>query len=205
MKAPESGESRGTGGAEATVVRVVLVGFAGAGKSTVGPIVARGLGWGFVDLDAEVARREGRPPGEIIRERGMAPFRRIEYRAGSDVLRRTRVVVAAGGGWAAEPNRLASLGRGSLSVWLHVTPETALARIEGSSESRPLLEGADPRAAAEMLLRGRTAYYRRSDVTIETEGRSPEEVARAILEDPLVAQVYHAGCPPASGRPGTGR
>ena len=173
----------------APVARLVLVGFMGAGKSTVGPIVARALGWDFVDLDDEIARREGCPPSEIMRERGIARFRRIESDAGRLVLRRTGVVVAVGGGWAAQPGHMASLGRHSISVCLAVTPETALARIEGSSTSRPLLEGSDPRAAAEALLESRTAHYRQSDITIETEGRSPVEVARAILEHPLLVSV----------------
>lgn len=170
-------------------VRLVLVGFMGAGKSTVGPIVARALGWDFVDLDDEIARREGRPPADIIRERGIAKFRRAESRAARDALGRTGVVVAAGGGWAAQPGHMDSLDRRGVSVWLRVTPKTALARIEGSATPRPLLEGSDPRAVAEGLLRGRTAHYRRSDITIETEGRSPEEVARAILEHPLLVQA----------------
>ena len=180
--------------ARATVVRVVLVGFMGAGKSTVGPIVARAMGWDFVDLDDEIARRDGRPPGEIIRERGIARFRRLESQAGRDILRRKRVVVAAGGGWAAEPGHLASLGQDSISVCLRVTLETSLARIEGSATSRPLLEGPDPRGAAEALLGSRTACYRQSDITIETEGRSPDEVARAILEHPLLAHVNREEC-----------
>lgn len=171
----------------ATVVRLVLVGFMGAGKSTVGPIVARALDWDFVDLDDEIARREGCSPAEIIRGRGIARFRRVESAAGRDILGRTEVVVAVGGGWAAEPGHMASLGRHSTSVWLRVSPETALARIEDSSASRPLLGGSDPHAAAEGLLRRRTAHYRQSDITIETEGRSPDEVARAILEHPLLA------------------
>ena len=177
----------------AGVVRVVLVGFMGAGKSTVGPIVARALGWGFVDLDDEIERREGRPAGEMIREGGLARFRRIESQVGRDVLRRARVVVAAGGGWAAEPGHMAALGRHSISVWLRVSPETALVRIEGSAASRPLLEGPEPRASAEALLGSRTAHYRQSDIIIDTEGRTPDQVARAILEHPLLVQSEQGG------------
>ena len=173
-------------GACAEPVRLVLVGFMGAGKSTVGAMVARTLGWEFVDLDDEIARREGSPPDEIIRKQGMARFRRVEARAGRDILRTGRLVVAVGGGWAAQPGNMASLDQHSVSVWLRVTAETALARIEGSSSPRPMLLASDPRAVAEGLLRGRTAHYRQSDITIETEGRSPAEVARAILEHPLV-------------------
>ena len=180
--------------ARATLVRLVLVGFMGAGKSTVGPIVAQAMGWDFVDVDDEITRREGYPPGEIIRERGIARFRRLESQAGRDVLRRERVVVAVGGGWVAEPGHLASLGQDSISVCLRVTLETSLARIEGSATSRPLLEGPDPRGATEALLGSRTAYYRQCDITIETEGRSPEEVAGAILEHPLLVQVNREKC-----------
>ena len=191
-----AGEGAGSGAApsnRAGVVRIVLVGFMGAGKSTVGPIVAGALGWDFVDLDDEIARREGRPPAVIIRERGVATFRRIESEAGRIVLRRERVVVAVGGGWAAEPGHLSSLGPDSVSVWLRVTEETALARIEGSATPRPLLEGPGRRSAAGALLRKRTHHYRRSDVTIETEGRSPEQVARAILEHPHLVKGEQGG------------
>lgn len=193
MTAARGGEPGVAPHIRAGVVRVVLVGFMGAGKSTVGPVVARALGWGFVDLDDEIERREGRPAGEIVREGGLARFRRIESRVGRDVLRRARVVVAVGGGWAAEPGHMAALGRHSISAWLRVSPETALVRIGGSSTSRPLLEGPEPRAAAEALLRSRTAHYRRSDITIDTEGRTPGQVARAILEHPLLAQGEQGG------------
>ena len=177
----------------ASLDRLVLVGFMGAGKSTVGPIVARALGWDFVDLDDEIARREGSPPGVIIRERGIAHFRRVESETGRDVLRRSRVVVAVGGGWAAQPGHLASLDAQSVSVWLRVTPETALARIEGSAIPRPLVERPEPRTAAERLLQARTTHYRQSDITIETERRSPAGVARAILEHPLLVQSEQGG------------
>ena len=177
----------------AAAVRLVLVGFMGSGKSTAGAIVARTLGWDFVDLDDEIARREGSPSHDIMREQGIARFRRVESRVGRDILRRGRVVIATGGGWAAQPGHMTSLDRFSISVWLRVTPDTALARIEGSPAPRPLLRGPDPRAAAEGLLRARTAHYRRSDITIETEGRSPGEVARAIVEHPLVVQGEQGG------------
>ena len=180
---PEVAPRAGSG-----VARLVLVGFMGAGKSTVGPILARALEWDFVDLDDEVARREGSDPGEIIRRRGIERFRELESRAARALLQRERVVIAMGGGWAAQPGHMTSLKRESLSVWLRVTPVTALARIRGSSTPRPLLEGPDPHAAATALLRQRIAHYGRSTITIETDGRSPEEVARGILRHPHLTQ-----------------
>ena len=170
------------------VARIVLVGFMGAGKSTVGPILARALEWDFMDLDDEIARREGVHPAEIIRQGGIERFRELESEAGRGLLRRKRVVIAMGGGWAAQPGHMASLGPDSSSVWLRVEPATALERIRGSSTPRPLLEGPDPHTAAVTLLRRRMAHYGRSTITIETDGRSPGEVAREILRHPNVTE-----------------
>ncbi len=182
---PEVAPRAGSGAA-----RIVLVGFMGAGKSTVGPILASALDWDFVDLDDEIAGREGRHAGEIIRRDGIERFRRLESKAARELLRRERLVLAVGGGWAAQPGHMASLKHDSLSVWLRVTPAVALARIRGSATPRPLLEGPDPHAAAVALLRRRIAHYSSSTITIETEGRSPEEVAREILQHPSVTESH---------------
>ena len=172
----------------AGVARLVLVGFMGAGKSTVGSILARALDWDFVDLDDEIARRNGSGAAEIIRSHGIERFRELESKAARELLQRQELVIAMGGGWAAQPGHMSSLNRDSLSVWLRVEPATALARIGGSSTPRPLLEGPDPHAAATTLLRQRIAHYSRCAITIETDGRSPEEVAREILRHPHLTQ-----------------
>jgi len=169
-----------------SVERIVLIGFMGAGKSTVGPLLARALGWRFVDLDAEVERAEGSSVAELIRGRGVERFRELESRTGRRVLRRRRVVVAAGGGWAAEPGHMDLLDELSVAVWLRVTPETALARTRTARHSRPLLDVGDPLEAARDLLRARTAHYCRSDITIDTENRSPAEVVREIMRLPVL-------------------
>ena len=178
----------------AGVARIVLVGFMGAGKSTVGPIVARALEWDFVDLDDEIARREGSHPAEIIRSRGIERFRELESEAARGLLRRDRVVIAMGGGWAAQPGHMASLKPDSPSVWLRVGSVTALERIRKSGIPRPLLEGPDPQSAAVALLQHRITHYGRSTITIETEGRSPEEVAGEILRHPSVTESDREEC-----------
>ena len=180
--------------AGAGVARIVLVGFMGAGKSTVGRILARALEWDFVDLDDEIARREGSRPAEIIGSRGIERFRELESVAARELLRREKVVIAMGGGWAAQPGHMASLKPGSPSVWLRVDPATALERIRKSGIPRPLLEGPDPRAAAVALLQHRVTHYGRSSITIETEGRSPEEVAGEILRHPSVTESDREEC-----------
>lgn len=170
--------------------RLVLIGFMGAGKSTTGALVARALGWKFVDMDDEVARHAGTPVPEVIRSHGLASFRQMEAAAGRRALALDRVVVAAGGGWASVPGRVAQVRDIACTVWLQVCPATALARIAASGASRPLLEDVpDPLAAAEALLAGRTPHYALSDITIDTEGRSPEEVALEVLERAGLAPV----------------
>ena len=177
VRARRADPQRGTISAE----RLVIIGFMGAGKSTVGTMLADRLGWAFVDLDDEVAGREGEPVDEIIRGRGLASFRRLESEAGREVMRRRRVVVAVGGGWPAQPGHMDLLGRGTLSVWLRVSAATALARIAASVNPRPLLEVADPLATAESLLARRKQHYQRGDLRIDTEHRTPDEVVGAIL------------------------
>ena len=162
--------------------RLVIIGFMGAGKSTVGRLLADRLGWTFIDLDDEVARREGGPVDGVIRQRGLKYFRRIESEAGMEVIRRNRVVVAVGGGWPAVPGHMGLLDDDTLSVWLRVSATTALERLADSSAPRPLLEVADPLATAEELLSGRSAHYQFGDITIDTENRTPSEVVGGILQ-----------------------
>ena len=140
------------------------------------------MGWECVDLDDEIANQEGMEVPEIVRRRGIAAFRAVESRVGREVLMRRRAVIAVGGGWPNEPGNLDLLGEGTLSVWLQVSPETALWRLARSATPRPLLESRDPLAQAESLLAARSACYRRAELAVDTEGHSPHDVADRILE-----------------------
>ncbi|MDE2752889.1 MAG: shikimate kinase [Gemmatimonadota bacterium] len=162
--------------------RIVIIGFMGAGKSTVGSALARCIGWDFVDLDDEVARREGMPVHEIIRERGIAGFRRVESTVGRELLRCRATVISVGGGWPAESGHMDMLDSTTVSIWLRVGAETALDRIAGSDTARPLLQVDDPVGTAEALLRERVPHYRRGNIVVDTEDRAPEEVVMEILK-----------------------
>ncbi len=166
----------------ASVRRIVIIGFMGAGKSTVGSVLAGSIGWDFVDLDDEVERREGIPVHEIIRERGIADFRRLESTVGRELLQRQGTVISVGGGWPAEPGHMDTLGNGTASIWLRVGTETALERIAGSGTARPLLQVDDSVRTAESLLRERIPHYRRGNIVVDTEDRAPEEVVIEILK-----------------------
>ncbi len=152
----------------------------GAGKSTVGPLLAARLGWRFVDLDHEIERREGQTVAEIFASQGEPRFRALETECTRVLARQTEIVLAPGGGWIATPGNLHSVGPGTLTVWLQVTAEEALARLGGERATRPLLSAPDPHAAATRLLAQRERLYREADVAVPTDGRTASAVAREI-------------------------
>lgn len=164
------------------VRRIVLVGFMGSGKSSVGPILARRLGWDFLDVDEKVERSEGRSVAAIFAESGEGHFRAAEARAVQEALACERVVLAPGGGWATQSGRLRTLPDGTRSIWLKVSPEEVVRRAARARGSRPLLAGPDPLARARELLAERDALYAQSDLEVDTEGRSVEDVAARILD-----------------------
>lgn len=173
--------------------RVVLVGFMGAGKSTVGPLVARALGWTFVDLDDEIEAAAGRTVPEIFATDGEAAFRAAERAAAERVCARARLVLATGGGAFTVPETRQALQRGALTVWLRCALDALLTRISADG-SRPL---AANRATIGPLLVGREPSYALADLTVDTTRTSPSEVARIIAE--AAARGRHEGGGTAEG------
>jgi len=163
------------------VRRVLLVGFMGAGKSRVGRQAAGLLDWDFVDFDAEIEREEGVSIARIFQERGEEVFREVESRVGTRLLSLDRVVLSSGGGWPVLPGRMEALDTETLSVWLRVSPSTAVRRISGpAARPRPLLAVDDPLAEAERLLTQREPFYRKARVHLNANGNRPGRLARAI-------------------------
>ncbi len=165
----------------AKVRRIVMIGFMGAGKSTVGRLLADALDWDFIDLDHEVERRAGMPVHEIIRDKGLDDFRRRESEVGRQILRRKQLVFSVGGGWPAQPDHMELLEGDTVSIWLKVGVVSALKRIAASTSVRPLLQVPDPVETATALLAERERHYRRGSIAIETEGKSPDQVLGMIL------------------------
>jgi shikimate kinase len=161
--------------------RIVLVGFMGAGKSSVGAAVARRLGWRFVDVDDVVEREAGAAVAEIFALHGEERFRRLEEETTRRILLEDRVVVGTGGGWAAVSGRLDALDEGTATFWLQVTPETAVARAEREPGRRPLLAGADALERATELLAARVDFYGRARWAVDTERSTVEDVSARIL------------------------
>ena len=168
-----------------------------------GPILARRLGYRFVDLDREIEARAGESISRMFRRRGEGEFRRLEAAAAARVARKKDVVVATGGGWMARRDIDRASG-GRVRVWLRVRPETAIHRLSGKgAETRPLLAGPDPAAALATLLAEREAAYAEAEVALETDGREPEDVVEVALESLrrfAARQVAGGEGPAASGR-----
>ena len=169
------------------IERVVLLGFMAAGKTAVGAGLAARLGWDHLDLDREIERREGRTVAGIFAAEGEGRFREMEARATAELASRTRIVVSPGGGWITGTGNLEALGDRTLAVWLRVSAEEAVRRAGDAPGERPLLAGADPLGAARRLLEARAPLYARAGLHVDTEGRSPGEVA-AIIETELRAR-----------------
>lgn len=162
------------------IQRVVLVGLMGAGKSTVGPLLARSLGWRYLDLDGEIEHLAAQPVPDIFSTRGEAGFRALEAEATTRLAGSSGVVIAAGGGWMAQPGVPERLGPGTFIVWLQVTPQSVLARLGPDDTGRPLLMGAQPILRLEQLMAERHAAYSRADAAVDTDGLTPAEVAAAV-------------------------
>ena len=158
--------------------RVVLVGFMGAGKTTVGPMVAQRLGWAFLDLDDDIEAAAGRTVPDIFATDGEAAFRAAERAAAERACRRQRLVLATGGGAFTVPETRRVLQQGALTVWLRCSLDAHLKRIPADG-SRPL---AANRATIGPLLVGREPSYALADLTIDTTHKAPAEVAQIIAE-----------------------
>ena len=171
---------------DATVERpnLALIGFSTTGKSTVARLLADALGWYSADTDQLIVATAGRPIYDIFRREGEAVFRAREAAALAAALAGWHVVVATGGGIVTVPDNLARLRRRAWTVCLTAQPATILRRLQAAapSEPRPLLDAPDPLARIEALLAQRHAVYAQADLTVETDRRTPEQVAGVILD-----------------------
>ena len=156
---------------------IFLIGFMGAGKTTVGTSLAFRLGWDFIDLDDLVVESEGRSIARIFDEDGESHFRDLELRLLVSLEGGHRLVVACGGGtYAREEGRTVIDGMGR-AIWLRIPLSRALERCADGTE-RPLL--GDP-ARVEVLYRERLRWYRTAPYNLDTEGLTPEQAAEKIV------------------------
>jgi len=170
---------------------IVLVGFMGAGKTTVGTLLAAGLGLPFADSDHVIEQRAGRPVRQIFAEDGEPAFRALEHQVIADLLDGPDLVLALGGGAAEHPGTRRKLATAQV-VYLQVGYDQAMARVGGDPQARPLLARPDLAATYQ---RRRPLYAEIATLTVSTDGRDPAAIGQEILAR-LVAEPTLGGRAP---------
>lgn len=181
---------------------LVLIGLMGAGKSTVGRLLAELLGRPFFDTDALVEKEAGRTVPEIFAEQGERVFRSLEAEVVRAVSALRGRVIAVGGGAASTPGNVTQLRMSGDLVLLDAEPAVLAERTAGTEGERPLLDGAGDQAArlAELRRQRDGDYTRAAAVTVRTDGRTPEDIAGEIL----AWAVHQPGLLAADERPSPG-
>jgi len=162
-------------------VNLVLIGFMGVGKTSVGMGLAERLRRPFIDTDSLIEEAYSLPITRIFEKHGEASFRETERRVVEEVGNRRRCVIATGGGVVLWKENVECLRRRGLLVHLTLSPETIFRRI-GHETERPLLNTDNPRQTLETLFRSRDRLYRAcSDFTIDRDGLGVDETVERVL------------------------
>ncbi len=157
---------------------IVLAGFMGTGKSTVGRIVAQQLGWRFADTDALITRRAGRSIAQIFADDGEAGFRQLEAAACCDVAAGCHCVIAVGGGALLDPDVRRIVAERAVLINLRCDLDTIIRRV-GHDPARPLFSPERERLAR--LFESRGAHYDSLPHQIDTTHMSPQAVAERVI------------------------
>ncbi|HTP95548.1 MAG TPA: helix-turn-helix transcriptional regulator [Burkholderiales bacterium] len=168
--------------------RVALIGLRGAGKSTLGGLLAGHLGVAFIELDREVERDTGMPISEIFSLYGQSGYRRIERRSLERVLRdNARAVLSVGGGIVSNPENFDFLLSNCLTVWLRAQPEQHMARVIAQGDLRPMAGNDAAMEDLKRILAAREPMYAKADFTLDTSADEPEASFARLRE--LISRV----------------
>ena len=159
---------------------VVITGFMGTGKSSVGRLVAERLGLTFVDMDEVIEAREGVPITELFSRHGEAGFRAVESAVARELGMGEGLVIATGGGTMLAPENRAALGENGLIVCLTCAADQILRRLDGDT-TRPMLAAPDKEKRMNELLAARMPVYTSLPVVVDTTRRSVAEVAEVVV------------------------
>ncbi len=161
-------------------INIYLIGMMGAGKTTVGKLLAQRLGYRFLDTDSLIEIITGKTINQIFGEEGESKFRDLENRVLQEVAAYVRTVVATGGGIILRRDNWSYL-RDGMIIWLDVPIPLLVNRLRGDS-SRPLLQQEDLEARLTQLYQQRVSLYQEADITIRvSEGETPPQIVERIL------------------------
>ncbi len=168
---------------------IILIGFMGTGKSTIGRNLSRTFGYPLIDTDHLIEEREGCPIPEIFAEKGEEAFRDVETETLKSLAKHSGHIIATGGGIIGREENRALLRELGYVVWLIAKPSEILKRTSRNN-NRPLLNNEDPEKTIRDLLEVRTPLYRdTAHLGIETDNLSFDEVTTGIIE----SARYHFG------------
>ncbi|MEO8836631.1 MAG: helix-turn-helix transcriptional regulator [Caldimonas sp.] len=179
--------------------RIALIGLRGAGKSTLGRLLAEALELPFVELSREVERIAGCSIREIHDLYGTNAYRRYERRALDETVQaHAEAVIATPGGIVSEPATFHALLAHCTTIWLEASPEEHMARVAAQGDMRPMAQSREAMVDLRRILAGRVAFYAKSDAHFDTAGRSESESYAGLL---ALTQEMLGHAPPAP-RPG---
>ena len=174
---------------------IALIGLRGAGKSTLGRMLAKKIGWSFVELNKEIERENGLSVAEIIALYGQEGFRRMEQAALTALLQRNEpMVLATGGGIVSEPVTFDRILSSFYTIWVKAEPEEHMARVRGQGDLRPMADDRSAMAELRTILKSREPLYARAAAVVDTAGLSVDAAAARLIEAvaPVLQQDAHA-------------
>ena len=160
---------------------IVLTGFMGTGKTTVGRALAKKLQMRLVDIDEEIEKSQKISINDIFSRYGEPHFRDIETAMIQELSRDKNIIISTGGGAVLRDENMEALKENGIIFCLNATAETILERT-GRSQDRPLLKVENPKEKINELLAYRRPFYERAGIMIETDGKTPLEVVQEIME-----------------------
>lgn len=162
---------------------IALIGLRGAGKSTLGKLLAKRIGWNFVELNKEVEAQNGLSVAEIIALYGQEGFRRMEQSALSQLLaRKELMVLATGGGIVSEPLTFDLILSSFYTIWLKAEPEEHMGRVRKQGDLRPMADDRSAMAELRNILVSREPLYARASATVDTAGLSVDAAAARLID-----------------------
>lgn len=161
---------------------IMLIGFMGAGKTTVSKELTKLTGKKEVDMDAYIVEREGRSINDIFEKHGEAYFREIETKYLKEIQENDGAIVSCGGGAVLKDENVGLMKENGVIVLLTATPETTLLRVQNSKD-RPILNGnMNIEFITELMNKRKDRYLSVADITVETDGKAVRAIAEEILE-----------------------
>jgi XRE family aerobic/anaerobic benzoate catabolism transcriptional regulator len=176
--------------------RIALIGLRGAGKSTLGRMLAEGLGYPFVELNREIERLAGCDVAEIHSLYGPSAYRRYERRALDDTVQRHRnAVIATPGGVVSDAATFNRLLDQCTTVWLQATPDEHMSRVLAQGDYRPMAGNTEAMDDLRRILAGRSPFYAKADTVVSTAGKTLDQsfaALRSAIESVLAAHAAAA-------------